>query len=152
MVNKVILVGNVGKDPEVRHLESGIAVATLLIATSETYKKDGQRVTNTEWHNVVFWRGLAQVIEEYVKKGDMLYIEGRIRTRSWEDKEGIKRYATEVLADNMKMLGARKNTDTSQQQNNTSNNTTSQTQNTTVQENKPDFDNDLEPQDDDLPF
>ncbi len=107
-INKVILVGNVGKDPEVRHLDSGVAVTTFPLATSETYRnKEGQKVTNTEWHNIVLWRGLAEVAEKYVKKGNPLYIEGKIRTRSWEDKDGNKRYTTEIIADNMQMLGSR---------------------------------------------
>lgn len=107
-INKVILIGNVGKDPEVRHLDSGVAVTTFPLATSETYKnKEGQKVTNTEWHNIVLWRGLAEVAEKYVKKGNPLYIEGKIRTRSWDDKDGNKRYTTEIIADNMQMLGSK---------------------------------------------
>jgi single-strand DNA-binding protein len=106
MVNRVILIGNVGQDPEIRHLDSGVSVANFNLATNESYKdKSGERVTQTEWHRVVLWRGLAEVAEKYVKKGELLYIEGRLRTRSWEDKEGIKRYTTEVFADTMKMLG-----------------------------------------------
>ncbi len=107
-VNKVILVGRLGKDPEVRHLESGAAVANFPIATSETYKdrNTGERREQTEWHNIVVWRGLAEVAERYLHKGDMVYIEGKLRTRSWE-KEGITRYTTEVVADNMTMLGGR---------------------------------------------
>ena len=105
-INKVILVGNVGKDPEVRYLESGVAVANFPFATSETYKnKNGEKVTSTEWHNIVLWRGLAEVAEKYVKKGSQLYIEGRIKTRAWDDKEGNKRYTTEIVGDNMQMLG-----------------------------------------------
>lgn len=111
-VNKIILVGNVGKDPEVRHLDSGVAVASFSLATSETYKnKDGQKVTNTEWHNIVLWRGLAEVAEKYVKKGNPLYIEGKIRTRSWDDKDGNKRYTTEIVADNMQMLGSKQSSE-----------------------------------------
>lgn len=107
-VNKVILVGNVGKDPEVRHLDSGVAVANFPLATSETYTaKNGERVTTTEWHNIVLWRGLADVAEKYVTKGRQLYIEGRIRTRSWDDKEGNKRYTTEIYGDQMQMLGTK---------------------------------------------
>jgi len=107
-VNKVILVGNVGKDPEVRYLDSGVAVANFPFATSETYRnKNGEKVTMTEWHNIVFWRGLAEVAEKYVKKGSQLYIEGRIKTRAWDDKEGNKRYTTEIVGDNMQMLGKR---------------------------------------------
>ena len=105
-VNKVILVGRLGKDPEVRHLESGAAVANFPLATSETYKDrtTGERREQTEWHNVVLWRGLAEIAERYLHKGDMVYVEGKLRTRSWE-KEGITRYTTEVVADNMTMLG-----------------------------------------------
>jgi len=107
-VNKVILVGNVGKDPETRYLEGGTAVCSFSLATSETYRnRDGERVTNTEWHNVVLWRGLAEVAEKYVRKGSQLFIEGRIRTRSWDDRDGNKRYTTEVVGDNMQMLGRR---------------------------------------------
>ena len=107
-VNKVILVGNLGRDPEVRHLESGVAVASFSLATSETYKdKTGERKTHTEWHNVVLWRGLAEVAEKYLHKGDQVYIEGRLRTRSWESDTGT-RYTTEVITDNMTMLGGRR--------------------------------------------
>lgn len=105
-VNKVILVGNVGRDPEIRHLDKDVTVANFPLATSESYTaKNGEKVTTTEWHNIVVWRGLAKVVEQYVKKGDRLYIEGRIRTRSWDDKDGNKRYTTEIYADNMEMLG-----------------------------------------------
>lgn len=104
-VNKVILVGRLGKDPEVRHLESGVAVANFSVATSEVYKdrNTGERKEVTEWHNVVLWRGLADVAEKYLKKGDMVYVEGKLRTRSWE-KDGVTRYTTEVVGDNMTML------------------------------------------------
>lgn len=106
MVNKVVLIGNSGQDPEVRHLDSGVAVANFNLATNENYKdKNGERVTQTEWHRIVLWRGLAEVAEKYVKKGELLYIEGKLRTRSWDDKDGIKRYTTEIYADEMKMLG-----------------------------------------------
>lgn len=107
-INKVILVGNVGKDPEIRHLDSGVAVANFPLATSENYTaKNGDKVTSTEWHNIVMWRGLAEVAEKYVTKGKQLYIEGKIKTRSYDDKEGNKRYITEVVADVMQMLGSR---------------------------------------------
>ena len=108
-VNKVILIGNLGKDPEVRHLESGAVVANFPIATSETYKdrKTGEKITQTEWHNIVIWRGLAEVAEKYLKNGNSVYIEGKLRTRSWDDKEGNKRYTTEIVADNMTMLGGK---------------------------------------------
>ncbi|MEC8853665.1 MAG: single-stranded DNA-binding protein [Bacteroidota bacterium] len=105
-VNKVILIGNLGKDPEVRYLDSGVAVANFSLATTENYKnKEGERVSQTEWHNIVLWRGLAEVAEKWLKKGSSVYIEGKIRHRKWEDKEGNTRYTTEILGDNMTMLG-----------------------------------------------
>ncbi len=108
-VNKVILVGNLGKDPEVRYLDGGVAVATFSIATSESYKdrNTGERVKQTEWHNIVMWRGLAEIAEKYLNKGNQVYIEGKLRTRSWDDQAGNKRYTTEIVADNMTMLGSR---------------------------------------------
>lgn len=113
-VNKVILVGNVGKDPEVHFIEANVAVARFPFATSETYRsKDGEKITTTEWHNIVLWRGLAEVADKYVKKGSQLYIEGKIRTRSYDDKEGNKRYITEIIADNMQMLGKKGDTGSS---------------------------------------
>ncbi len=104
-VNKVILVGNLGADPEVRHLENGVTVANFNLATSETFKdrNTGERREQTEWHRVVVWRGLADVVEKYVKKGSKVYVEGKLRTRKWE-KDGIERYSTEVQADSMTML------------------------------------------------
>jgi single-strand DNA-binding protein len=104
-VNKVILVGRLGKDPEVRNLDNGAVVANFTIATSESYKDKttGEKKEVTEWHNVVLWRGLAEISQRYLHKGDMVYIEGKLRTRSWE-KEGVTRYTTEVVADNMTML------------------------------------------------
>ncbi|HOX81873.1 MAG TPA: single-stranded DNA-binding protein [Chryseolinea sp.] len=104
-VNKVILVGRVGKEPEVRNLENGASVANFSLATSETYKDKttGEKKEITDWHNIVLWRGLAEITQKYVHKGDMLYIEGKMRTRSWE-KDGITRYTTEVIGDNMTML------------------------------------------------
>lgn len=105
-INKVILVGNVGKDPEVRHLESGVTVARFPLATNETYTdKSGKKVTQTEWHNIVVWRGLADVAEKYVRSGKLLYVEGRLRTSSYTDKDGNKRYTTEIVCDNFKFLG-----------------------------------------------
>jgi single-strand DNA-binding protein len=107
-VNKAILVGFVGNDPEVRYLDSGTPVANFRLATSENYtNRSGEKVSQTEWHNVVLWRGLAEVAEKYVKKGTQVYIEGRIRTRAWDDRDGNKRYTTEVVADNMQLLGRR---------------------------------------------
>ena len=109
-VNKVILVGNLGKDPEVRHLEGGAAVANFSIATSESYKdKSGQKIEQTEWHNIVVWRGLAEVAEKYLKKGMTIYIEGKLRTRSWDDKEGHKRYTTEIVGDTFTILSKKEN-------------------------------------------
>jgi len=113
-VNKVILVGNVGKDPETRYLEGGTVVSRFPLATSEVYRnRDGEKITNTEWHNIVLWRGLAEVAEKYVRKGSQLYIEGRIRNRSYTDKEGNTRYTTDIIGDNMQMLGKRQD-DTSE--------------------------------------
>ena len=104
-VNKVILIGYVGKDPEVRYLEGGVAVARLPLATSESYKnKEGQKIEQTEWHNIVLWRGLAEITEKYVRKGRQIYIEGKIRSRSYGD-ENNKKYITEIIADTMTMLG-----------------------------------------------
>lgn len=104
-VNKVILVGRVGKDPEVRNLENGATVASFRMVTSETYKDKttGDKKEITDWHNIVLWRGLAEITQKYVHKGDMLYIEGKMRTRSWE-KDGVTNYITEVIGDNMTML------------------------------------------------
>lgn len=107
-VNKVILIGHVGKDPEVRHLDNNVSVANFSLATSETYTaKNGEKVTTTEWHNIVLWRGLASIAEKYVRKGRQVYIEGRIRTRSYDDKEGQKRYITEIYGDVLQLLGSR---------------------------------------------
>lgn len=107
-VNKVILVGNLGKDPEIRHLENGRAVVNFPLATSETYKtRDGERVTKTEWHNVVLWTPLAEVAEKYLAKGSQVYVEGKLTTRSWDDKDGNKRYTTEVVGREMTLLGGR---------------------------------------------
>lgn len=107
-VNKVILVGRLGKDPEVRNLDSGATVANFTMATSESYKDKttGDKKEVTEWHNIVLWRGLAEIAAKYLHKGDQVYIEGKLRTRSWE-KEGVTRYTTEVIGDNMTMLGSR---------------------------------------------
>ncbi|PCI93926.1 MAG: single-stranded DNA-binding protein [Flavobacteriales bacterium] len=113
-INKVILVGNLGKDPEVRYLEGGTAVANFPIATSESYKdkNSGEKKTNTEWHNIVLWRGLAEIAEKYLKKGSQIYLEGKLRTRQWQDKDGNNRYSTEIVGDNLQMLG-RKNENSS---------------------------------------
>ncbi|MCF8379355.1 MAG: single-stranded DNA-binding protein [Bacteroidales bacterium] len=165
-VNKVILVGNVGKDPETRYLEGGAAVSKFSLATSEVYKnKNGEKITNTEWHNIVLWRGLAEIAEKYVKKGSQLYIEGRIRTRSYTDKDGNTRYMTEIVGDTMQMLG-RKSDGTSNESSygsemspNTGNQQNSSSQN--IQNSKPQDSVNEEPsigltddssENDDLPF
>ena len=105
-VNKVILIGNLGADPEVRHLQNGAAVANFRIATSETYKdrQTGEKREQTEWHSIVAWRGLAEIAEKYLRKGSKVYVEGKLRTRQWQDKDGNSRYTTEVHADEMSLL------------------------------------------------
>lgn len=104
-VNKVILVGHLGKDPDVQSFENGLKKASFSLATTEGFKnKDGQQ--HTEWHNVVLWRTSAEIAEKYLKKGSLIYLEGKIRTRQWEDKEGNKRYTTEILGDMFQMLGS----------------------------------------------
>ena len=109
-LNKVILAGNLGKDPEIRHLEGGIAVARFSLATSDFYKdKSGQRIEQTEWHNIVLWRGLAENAEKYLKKGMTIYIEGKLRSRSWDDKNGHKRYMTEIVGDTFTILSKKEN-------------------------------------------
>ncbi len=108
-INKVILIGNLGKDPETFTVENGVKKVSFSLATTESYKdKDGNKIDQTEWHNVVLWRGLADVAEKYLSKGNQVYIEGKIKTRAWDDKDGNKRYTTEIYADNMTMLGGRR--------------------------------------------
>ncbi len=107
-VNKVILIGHLGKDPEVRYMPSGEAVANVTLATSETWKdKSGEKQEKTEWHNVVFFKRLAEIVGEYLKKGSQVYVEGRITTEKWQDKEGKDRYTTKIVANEMKMLGSK---------------------------------------------
>ncbi len=108
-VNKVILVGNLGKDPEVRYLQSGEAVANVTIATSDAWtdKASGEKKEATEWHRVVFYRRLAEIVEQYLKKGSSIYVEGKLKTRKWTDKDGQERFTTEIVADSMQMLGGR---------------------------------------------
>lgn len=108
-VNKVILIGNLGKDPEVRTLENGVKMVRFPIATSETFtdRTTGERRSITDWHNIVIWRGLALVAEKYLKKGQKVYIEGKLKTRSWKDETGTIKYSTEVVADGMTMLSSR---------------------------------------------
>lgn len=146
MVNKVILVGRLGKDPEVRHLESGTVMAKFPLATTENYKdRNGEKVEQTEWHNIVVWRGLAEVAERFLRKGSQVYIEGRIRTRSWEDEDGNKKYMTEINADNFQMLGSKRD-DTPGQADPAPPVKKETPASTTVQNHKE------EPEDDDLPF
>ena len=103
-----MLIGNLGRDPDIQHLEGNIAVAKFPLATTETFKdRSGKLISQTEWHTVVLWRGLAELAQKYLHKGSLVYIEGRLRTRSWEDKEGNKKFATEVVGDNLIMLDKR---------------------------------------------
>jgi single-strand DNA-binding protein len=108
-VNKVILIGNLGKDPEVRYMPSGGAVANVTVATNETWKdkQSGEQQERTEWHNVVFYNRLAEIVGEYLRKGSQVYLEGSLRTKKWQDKSGNDRYTTEVIANEMQMLGGR---------------------------------------------
>ncbi len=140
-INKVILLGNLGKDPEVRYLEGGTAVANFTLATSENYKDKttGEKRTITEWHNVVVWRGLAEIAEKYLKKGNQVYVEGKLKTRQWQDKDGNNRYTTEIVAENMQMLGKKDDNNTNESSPNQPNNTTPNVE----------LNNNLE---DDLPF
>lgn len=143
-LNKVMLIGNLGKDPEVRHLENGTAVANFSIATSESYKdrNSGEVITNTDWHNVVLWRGLADVAEKYLKKGDKVYLEGKLRSRSYQDQQGVTKYITEVVVDDMVMLGNRNSGE--------QNNGGQMTQQPSPAPKAPDLK--LDDEDDDLPF
>jgi single-strand DNA-binding protein len=119
-INKVILVGNVGKDPVIRYFDKGVAKATFPLATSETYtNQQGETITSTEWHNIVLWRALAEVAEKTVKKGSQLYIVGKIKTRSYVDKDGINKYITEILADTLLLLEKKQGSGTSNSQTDT---------------------------------
>ena len=108
-VNKVILIGNLGKDPETRYMPNGEAVTNITMATTDTWKDktSGEKQEKTEWHRVTFYRRLAEIAGEYLKKGSQVYVEGRLETRKWQDKEGKDRYTTEIIADRMQMLGSR---------------------------------------------
>ena len=110
-LNKAVLIGNLGRDPEVRYMTNGDAVANIVVATSETWKdkSTGEKKEVTEWHRIVFYRKLAEIVGQYLKKGSAVYLEGRIRTRKWTDKEGQERYTTEIEATEMKMLGGKRN-------------------------------------------
>lgn len=116
MINKALLIGNLGADPEVRHFPSGDSVVTIRLATSRRWNnKQGQKQEETEWHRVVFFGKLADIVSQYLKKGSQVYIEGRIRTQKWHDKEGHERYSTEIVAESMQMLGGRGNNQSGQQ-------------------------------------
>jgi len=129
-VNKVILVGNLGRDPEMWTFEDGTKKASFSLATTESYKdKAGNRVDQTEWHNIVLWRGLADIADRFLKKGNSVYIEGKIKTRSYQDKEGNTKYVTEIFGDNMTMLGS-KNSNSSEGGTNTTQQQTSSEQKT----------------------
>ena len=106
-INKVIIVGNLGKDPETRYTTNNVAVSSLSVATSETYsdKKTGEKTTHTEWHKITLWRGLAETAERFLRKGSQVYIEGKLKTKEWEDKQGTTHYSTEIVGDSMQMLG-----------------------------------------------
>lgn len=147
-INKVILVGHLGKDPEVRHLDGGVTVASFPLATSESYNKDGRKIEQTEWHNIVMWRGLADIASKYLQKGKLVYIEGKLRTRSFEDKEGHKKYTTEVVAENFTMLGRKSDFEND----NSEGSNQSKTENGMVKEDQPmNYDKETAA-DDDLPF
>ena len=133
-VNKVILFGNLGKDPEVRRLDDGRGVANFSLATSETYKnKSGEKVTNTEWHNIVLWSPLADIAENYLKKGSQVYIEGKISNRSYEDKDGVKKYISEVVGREITLLGRAPSLDSM----NTQESTTQNNQESSVEDDLP---------------
>lgn len=146
-VNKVILIGNLGKDPEIRRLENGAVVANFSIATSEYYldKSTGERRETTDWHNIVVWRGLAEVVEKYIHKGTKIYVEGKLKTRNWQDKEGNTRYTTEVLAEEITILSRPNDAE----RNNTENKPVYPTQNQAPPSPMPDL---LEDEEDVLPF
>ena len=150
-VNKVILVGHVGKDPEIQYIKEDVPVAKFPLATSESYiTKNGDKVTNTEWHNIVVWRGLAKVVEKWVKKGSQLYLEGKISTRSYE-KDGQKKYFTEIVVKNLEMLGKAQGGDGSSDSSSLSSSQQTETKVPENNENIPDATYSAE-QGDDLPF
>jgi single-strand DNA-binding protein len=155
-INKVILVGHLGKDPITQDIGNGIKKATFTLATTESLpSRDGTKTEHTEWHNIILWRGLAEVAEKYLRKGQSVYIEGRLRSRQYDDKEGNKRNITEVLCDNMVMLGGGKQTGpgpivTTQQEQYGTPPTQPNMQNTNSQDNNISFTNDSS--NDDLPF
>jgi len=136
-VNKVILVGNVGKDPEVKRLDNGTTYARLSLATSESYKdKEGNKVEKTEWHNLVFWRGLAEVVEKWVKKGQQLYVEGSIKTTISEE-DGEKKYFTDIVVKDMQMIGSKKDSEQQSAVDKVNSAGVSKAQNTPADDNEP---------------
>jgi single-strand DNA-binding protein len=146
-VNKVILVGNVGKDPEIRHLDSNVSVASFSLATSEVYNnKAGERVTQTEWHNIVCWRNLATIAEKFIHKGSQIYVEGRIRSRTYDTAEGVKRTAYEIYADEVRLLDRKAGS------NSTTEPTSAAAKTTTQESNPPEGYAEQENAPDDLPF
>ena len=148
-LNKVMLIGNLGKDPESREMGDGTKMAKFPIATTETYKnRQGEKVSNTEWHNIVLWRGLAEVAINWLKKGDSVYIEGKLKTRSWEDENGVKKYATDIQADNLSMLGSRRDNESQYQSSSTEKSANSEIKK--VDENK--VNETSHEEEDDLPF
>ena len=148
-LNKVMLIGNLGRDPETSVYEGNVKRVTFTLATSETYKdKNGNKVTQTEWHNIVCWRGLAEIAGQYLKKGMPVYVEGKIRTHSWEDN-GVKKYATDIIADTFQMIGTKGGSDGSQEPSMGSNTPQEQHTPTQAPASQP---ADIQPTDDDLPF
>ena len=144
-LNKVMIIGNLGSDPEVRYLESGQAVANFNIATNRTYKtKEGEKREEVEWHRIVLWGRTAEIAEKYVKKGQTVYIEGRLRTRQWKDQNGNDRYTTEIVGDTMTMLSSQRDDNQSYQAN-----TPAQTSETAIPNPAPTTNDDIV---DDLPF
>lgn len=150
-VNKVILIGNVGKDPDIKYIDKNICVASFPFATTEkayTTSNGAQIPEKTEWHNIVLWRGLAEIAEKYVRKGAQLYIEGKIRTRSWDDQNGIRRYVTEIYGDNVMLLGKRNESNPNERPAVHGGHQASNTNQTASKENSPQENNKA----DDLPF
>jgi single-strand DNA-binding protein len=142
-VNKVILIGRLGKDPEVRKINATTTVCNFPLATNESYKnQDGSYTEQTEWHNIVMWRGVAERAERILKKGSTIFVEGKLRTRSWEDKENHKRYTTEIVVENFQLLDKRESSGTSQAVNN-ENKTGSETTTSSETVTEPNFDDDL---------
>ncbi len=153
-INKVILVGNVGKDPVVRYFDKGVAKATFPLATSETYtNQQGETITSTEWHNIVLWRALAEVAEKTIKKGAQVYIVGKIKTRSYVDKDGVNKYITEILADTLLTLEKKQGTGSSSPTPDTTRNEVNNKNSTSQPVNEPPAEyNSGAQNEDDLPF